>query len=1001
MAPQPLPLSRLLLVIFLAAGSTTGTAESAGGEEVSILLELKNSFAIPPTNINQFSSWSPSAASPCNFSGVTCDAANSVSAINLAGLGISGAIPFSSICRLPSLTKLSLGSNNLSGELASDLRNCTNLQHLDLAFNSLSGEVPDLSPLSGLRILNLTQNSFSGKFPWNSLSNLIALESLSLGDNSYDPSPFPMEVTKLTNLYWLYLSVCNLHGKIPPEIGNLTGLIDLELADNFLSGEIPPNITNLHNLWQLELYNNSLTGNFPEGFGNLANLTFLDTSMNQLTGNLSELRLLNKLVSLQLFYNDFSGEVPPEFGNFKSLVNLSLYNNRLSGTLPPKLGSWSEFNYIDVSTNFFTGPIPPDMCRMGTMKKLLLLENQFSGEIPASYASCSSLTRFRINNNSLSGVVPVGIWALPNVNIIDLQINRFEGPITKEISMAGSLSQLYLANNQFSGDLPPEISEATALVTIDVSSNQLSGEIPTSIGKLKNLSSLYLDNNQLSGQIPDAIGSCSRLSSLSLFGNSLSGPIPASIGFLPSLNSLNLARNQLSGEIPVSFTSLKLSSLDLSNNRLAGKVPASLSIDAYNNSYAGNSGLCADHVSFLRQCSSPDGGGSSNLRTTLIVIVVVIALALAGSGLFIFIRRRRSASTGELRRLSPKDSWDLKSFRVLSFDEQEIINSIKRENIIGKGGSGDVYRVVLSSGTAVAVKHICNSTYVSDRRDGQSTIALLSGGKSSVRSREFDAEVRTLSSIRHLNIVKLFCSITSEDSSLLVYEYLPNGSLWDRLHSAAGKKLVALDWGTRYEIAVGAARGLEYLHHGCDRPVLHRDVKSSNILLDKDLRPRIADFGLAKILHSAPPAHRDATTQVLIPGTYGYIAPEYAYTWKVNEKSDVYSFGVVLMELVTGRMPVEKEYGEDKDIVRWVAGRIRSRESVMGLVDGRITAAAERERAVNVLRIAILCTAGIPAMRPSMRAVVYMLQEAAGTHCAAVAAVADGKQGPQIEPLVD
>jgi len=243
-------------------------------------------------------------------------------------------------------------------------------------------------------------------------------------------------------------------------------------------------------------------------------------------------------------------------------------------------------------------------------------------------------------------------------------------------------------------------------------------------------------------------------------------------------------------------------------------------------------------------------------------------------------------------------------------------------------------------------------------------------GKRGGKSKEFDSEVQTLSSIRHVNVVKLYCSITSEDSSLLVYEFLPNGSLWDQLHSC---RKTELDWETRHEIAVGAAKGLEYLHHGYERPVIHRDVKSSNILLDEFLKPRIADFGLAKIVQAAN-GGRDSTH--VIAGTHGYIAPEYGYTYKVNEKSDVYSFGVVLMELVTGKKPIEPEYGENKDIVSWICSKLKDRESILSVVDSRIPEAF-KEDAIKVLKIAILCTAALPALRPTMRNVVQMLEEAA------------------------
>jgi len=174
---------------------------------------------------------------------------------------------------------------------------------------------------------------------------------------------------------------------------------------------------------------------------------------------------------------------------------------------------------------------------------------------------------------------------------------------------------------------------------------------------------------------------------------------------------------------------------------------------------------------------------------------------------------------------------------------------------------------------------------------------------------------------------------------------------------------------------VGAARGLEYLHHGCDRPILHRDVKSSNILLDEAFKPRLADFGLAKILSGGSPAG-DSSGGV-VAGTLGYMAPEYAYAWKVTEKSDVYSFGVVLLELVTGlpaMVPAEEGGG---DLVGWVSRRLESRDKAMSLVDARVTEGWAREEAVRVLRVAVLCTSRTPSMRPSMRSVVQMLEDAA------------------------
>ncbi|XP_052193944.1 receptor-like protein kinase 7 [Diospyros lotus] len=933
---------------------------SRADEQLEALLGFKTALA--GSNTSVFDSWTDQNY-VCDFTGISCDGSQMVREINLPRQRLSGTLAFEAICSLGSLEKISLGSNSLNGRIGEELANCTRLKYLDLGMNSFAGEVPDLSSLVELKFLNLNQSGFSGKFPWKSLENLTRLEFLSLGDNPFDKNSFPLEVLNMKKLYWLYLSNCSLEGQIPEGIGNLTLLQNLELSDNLFFGKIPRGITKLKQLWQLELYDNDFAGEIPVGFRNLTNLVKFDASANNLEGDLSELKYLTQLESLQLFENRFSGEIPAEFGYFKSLLGLSLYTNRLTGSLPPKIGSWADFNFIDVTGNFLTGPIPADMCKNGKMIDLLLLQNKFTGGIPASYAHCSTLERLRVNNNSLSGVVPAEIWSLPNLSIIDLTGNQFEGPVAATIGGAESLAQLFLAYNRFSGELPASLSNTTSLVAIDMSYNQFSGEIPASIGNLKRLSSIHLESNLFSGTIPESLGSCSSLSELNLACNSFSGVIPASIGSVLSLNSLNLSDNKLSGQIPASLSSLRFSLLDLSNNRLVGPIPESLSIEAYSKSFAGNPGLCNGKLRNFRSCSS-DSNDSSSIRTKVSCFVAGATVLFVSLACFMYVKYK-TKGRDQNRPIKSDGSWNMKQFHVLSFTEEEVMDGIRTENLIGKGGSGNVYRVVLRCGKQLAVKHIWKPES-DDRRICRSSAAILAkGGR---RWPEFDAEVATLSSVRHVNVVKLYCSITSEDSNLLVYEYLPNGSLWDRMHT--GRKM-EMDWDVRYEIAVGAARGLEYLHHGCNRPVIHRDVKSSNILLDEEMKPKIADFGLARVA----PANDIMDSTLVIAGTLGYIAPEYAYTCKVNEKSDVYSFGVVLMELVTGKRPVEAEFGEDRDIVQWVCGQMRSHNGVLHLVDAAISEDL-KESAATVLSIALHCTMKTPALRPSMRAVVQMLEEA-------------------------
>eukprot|EP01018_Ginkgo_biloba_P002132 Gb_35288 [translate_table: standard] len=932
-----------ILVLILAVLS------ESYAQEKQILLDIRTSLK-DPTNV--FNNWDESSASPCKWNGITCDSNGSVTEISLESKWLSGQLP-STICGLKSLKKVQLGHNSLYGNIPNGLwNNCSKLETLNLTSNTLTGSLPDFSPLGSLQLLDLSKNNFSGKFP-TSVTKLSLLYSLSLGDNPLDQGLIPNEIYSLKSLNWLYLSNCGLKGPISPSIGNLTELVNLELSDNYLTGIIPKEITKLTKLYQLELYNNYLTGEIPSGFGNLTNLKNFDASTNSLLGTLSELASLKNLVSLQLYQNHLSGQIPNEFGELQFLINLSLYRNNLIGPLPQKLGSLSDFTTIDVSENRLTGLLPPDMCKRGKLKFLLVLQNFLTGEIPESYGSCSTLVRFRVNNNSLNGEIPSGIWGLPQASIIDLSLNYFVGPVTPDIRNAKSLSVFSIQNNRFSGTLPSEIGQASLLTKMDASNNQLSGELPNELGDLGMLNSLYLRQNMFSGTIPDKLGLCESLSDINLAVNRLNGPIPESLGSIPVLNSLNLSNNELNGQIPDSLSSLKLSSLDFSNNQLTGPVPIQLMNLANNGSFSGNIGLCGGGNSdLLKPCPSHDIRRKSHETHLIAGFIAATAAMILIIGLFMYKKLYQKSAD------SPENlSWDLKSFHRLSISEHDILNSLKEENVIGHGGSGKVYRGELSNGETIAVKRLWTNNS-----------SKLYHTKQSLECHEFEMEVETLGTIRHRNIVKLYCCISSRDSNLLVYEYMHNGSLWDRLHETKDPNL---NWHRRYKIALGAAHGLAYLHRDCVPAIIHRDVKSSNILLDEDYEPRIADFGIAKILQ----ARGRGDSVSIIAGTHGYIAPEYVYTSRVTEKSDVYSFGVVLMELVTGKRPIEPEFGENKNIVHWISHKIATKESAYEVIDSTISQHYEEEM-IKVLKIAVHSTSNLPALRPSMREVVQMLLEA-------------------------
>jgi len=953
-----------VLLVLLSWGLQKMNRAQALPPEAQILLQMKTSVEDPHSSMKD---WEDSIDAPCSWNGITCDnSTGMVTEIILETKFLNGPFP-SNICGLRNLKKLQLAVNYLYGNLPWTLMNCSQLKYLNLSNNSLSGTLPDFSPLKSLQILDLTFNNFTGSFP-SSVGSLPELTSLNLGNNPFRPGKIPQELVNLKKLNYLGLSFCNLVGEIPSFILNFTDLGLVDLSTNYLNGSIPNGISKLRNLAQLELYNNNLTGNIPRELGNLTFLQYFDASKNMLSGNIpEEVGNLRNLVSFEVNTNRLTGEIPESIGELPYLEGLSLYKNNFTGQLPQKLGSLSKFNLLDVSQNQFNGTLPRDMCRGGNMQYFLVIDNFFTGELPETYGDCKTLVRFRVKNNNLNGAVPRGIWGLPNVNIIDLSFNKFDGGIDSGIGNAKELKQLCIQNNQFSGILVQEIGMAKLLVKLEASNNHFTGPIPKEIGNLRQLGDLHLHKNMFEGSIPDEVGFCVSLAVINLAENNLQGSIPESLGYIANLNSLNISNNKLSGSVPKGLGALKLSFLDLSNNKLTGPVPNSLINEAYRQSFSGNPGLCAKRSgkdnyygnNILGTCSDSHPGKESRQIGIISGLIVGTALLVLVIGLVVF-QRRYHQNQVDLKDERDNSFWSLKSFHNLSFSKEEICKALlDEENVIGSGGSGKVYRVPLQTNETVAVKRIWTININNKRQNGLNKL--------------MKAEVDILGTIRHKNIVKLYCCLSNGNSNLLVYEYMPNGNLFDALHNnneettSRGSGLV-LDWPTRYKIALGAAHGLAYLHHGCLPAIVHRDVKSTNILLDKCNEAKIADFGIAKILQAR--GGMDSTTA--IAGTHGYIAPEYGYSLRVTEKSDVYSFGVVLLELVTGKQPIDPGFGDNKDIVNWVSHKVRSQEDAFQVLDSRISGSFKEEM-FKVLKTALHCTSKLPALRPTMREVVQMM----------------------------
>ncbi|KAA8531508.1 hypothetical protein F0562_006139 [Nyssa sinensis] len=965
----------VVALLFLGRLSLTSSLHSDG----AILLRAKNDQLDDPNGL--LGDWvETSHNAPCNWTGITCDPQNdAVVSIDLASVGISGVFP-AGFCRIPTLRNLTLSDNNLNGTLSSEsISLCSRLHLLNLSFNFLHGELPAFTwEFVNLSVLDLARNNFSGEIPvsfgrfpglqvlslfGNSLSasipeyltNLTELTRFELAYNPFKPGPLPSTIGKLTKLENLWLPNSNLNGDIPDSIGNLIALKNLDLSTNSLSGKIPDTISGLKSVVQIELYDNQLTGELPDTFTNLTSLLRFDASQNNLTGKLPKSLAGLPLESLNLNDNSLEGEIPEILSSNPALTQLKLFNNSFSGTLPVNLGRNSNLEDFDVSGNEFEGPLPPNLCYRKKLQNLIIFKNRFSGTIPASYGDCDTLTYVRIFNNELSGKVPARFWSFPGLGFIELKNNRFEGTIPPSISGARDLTSLLVSGNNFSGEFPSEICGLQELVVIDISRNGFTGELPSCLTNLKKLQKLDLQENKFAGGIPSSVSSWTDLTELNLSNNNLAGKIPTELGDLPVLTYLDLSRNLLSGEIPAELTKLKLNKFNISDNKLEGKVPPGFNQEFLISSLMGNPNLCSSDLKPLPQCPKPKPAS-----IYLIGILAALAILLLGSLIWYWVVKTRKLHPFGSK---SKRSWNTTTFQRIGFNEEDVLASLMEDNLIGAGGSGRVYRVKLKSGQTVAVKRLW-------------------GGNCQLESEAvFLSEVETLGRIRHGNIVKLLFSCVGEDFRVLVYEYMENGSLGDVLH---GEKGVLLDWPKRFAVAVGAAQGLAYLHHDCVPAIVHRDVKSNNILLDEEFRPRVADFGLAKTLHKE--GDRDVMSRVA--GSCGYIAPEYAYTLKVTEKSDVYSFGVVLLELVTGKRPNDESFGENKDMVKWVteaalsspeqgSGDSGSSYDVLGqLIDPRMNLSTrDYEEIEKVLNVALLCTSAFPINRPSMRRVVELLKE--------------------------
>ncbi|XP_061359238.1 tyrosine-sulfated glycopeptide receptor 1-like [Gastrolobium bilobum] len=902
---------------------------------------------------------------------------------------------------------LDLSSNLFNGTLPSSLlQNLAtggSLTSFNVSNNSFTGHIPtsllcvNINNSSSLRFLDYSYNRFDGMIE-TGLGACSKLEKFRAGFNSLS-GPLPGDIFNAVALTEISLPLNKLSGTIDDGIVSLTNLTVLELYSNQFTGPIPPDIGKLSKLERLLLHANNLTGSLPPSLTNCVNLVMLNLRVNSLGGNLSAFNFsgLLRLTTLDLANNTFSGILPPTLYACKSLKAVRLASNKLEGQILPDILGLQSLAFLSISTNNVSNVTGALRILMG-LKNLstLMLSQNFHGEMMPDDANITQPDGFQkiqvlaLGACKLTGQIPGWLVNLKKLEVLDLSYNQISGSIPPWLGTLPQLFYIDLSFNLLTGIFPSELTRLPALTSGEAYHNveRTYLELPLfanannvsqlQYNQLSNLPpAIYLGHNSLNDSIPTEIGLLKVLHQLDLSYNEFSGNIPVQISNLTNLEKLYLSGNQLSGQIPASLKSLHfLSVFSVAYNDLQGQIPSGGQFDTFpSSSFEGNPQLCGSAIqhSCLPQQSSTAGGHS--LKKKLIIGFVIAAsfgtVSLI-SVLIVWILSKRRINPGdsdkiELESISaysssgvhpevdkeasvvvlfPNKTNEIKDLTI--FEILKATENFSQANIIGCGGFGLVYKATLPDGTTVAIKKL--------------------SGDLGLMEREFKAEVEALSTAQHENLVALQGYCVHEGFRLLIYTYMENGSLDYWLHENVDGPS-QLDWPTRLKIAQGASCGLAYMHQICEPHIVHRDIKSSNILLDDKFEAHVADFGLARLIL---PYQTHVTTELV--GTLGYIPPEYGQAWVATLRGDIYSFGVVMLELLTGMRPIDVSKPKmSMELVSWVQ-QMRSEGKQDQVFDPLLRVKGFEEEMLQVLDVACMCVHQNPFKRPSIREVVQWLK---------------------------
>ncbi|KAH7657218.1 Non-specific serine/threonine protein kinase protein, partial [Dioscorea alata] len=957
----------------------------------------------------------------CQWAGVTCSNPKHpqrVTSLDLSSQNLTGTIS-PSITNLTFLTELYLMENNFDGQIPLNVGLLHRLQYLNLSYNSMHGEFPtSLSNCTNLRLIDLNDNYFSGNIP-SELGSLIKLGTFGLFNNNFT-GIIPASLGNISSLRAISFGKNKLHGPIPKELGRLQKMNYLNMGDNNLSGSIPLSLFNISSLSYLYLPRNMLEGELPSTMcTSLLNLEGLYLASNLFTGPLpSSLPNATRLSIIDFVDNNFLGRVPPDLGKSQDLVyvNLNLNNldagdsdsdgwqfltsltncsnlhvlcfaaNEFAGAIPNSIANLStQLQTLQIQRNQLSGNIPDGIGNLVGLSGLALYDNLVSGPIPASIGKLAKLQYLGMFGNRLTGTIPSSIGNLTKLNYIGLANNLLEGHIPMSLANLQQLTSLVLSNNHLNGTIPKEIVSMSSISYVfSLANNSLVGPLPTEVGKLKNLEALYLSGNKLSGQIPAALGGCQILEYLRLDGNDFQGTIPYGLSDIKGLRQLHLSHNNLTGFIPEFLATMRgLEDLDLSFNNFNGTVPTEgIFGNASLISVFGNAHLCGGIPELhLPKCIANSVGSSSSKRKLTVIVIVsilisflFIILVLLSFG-YLYMRRRKTSKAP-----APHSSLEDQYPRISYAELAKATNGFSSENLVGKGRYGSVYKGSLDNGnTFVAVK----------------VFKLEETGA----SKSFIAECETLRSVRHRNLSKIITCCSSIDSDgndfkALVFDFMSNGSLEDRLHGG-GESSNNLTLMQRLNIATDIADALEYLHHSCEPSIVHCDLKPSNILIDDEMGAHVGDFGLAKLLPEAISRslmQESSCSTGIIRGSIGYVAPEYGGGAQVSTAGDVFSFGIVLLELFTRKRPVSDAFKDGLSLCDFV--KMAFPDRVMDIVDPSLMLEQDQlgglsnnvvnqrdeharrfhECLVSVLKLGLSCSNSLPRERMNMQDVAVEIR---------------------------